>query len=283
MRKSWLLNAVLLVAAAALGWFIYLKPRSDEPLTYPVSTLKAATAGKIRIQRSSQVPIVLEKKDGLWFITEPVAAPAEPFQVQRLLAILDARASRRFAASDLARFDLDRPAAQLTVDSQTFSFGTASAVSREQYVLTGGAVYTVGPGYGAALPADFTQLLRRQILGRGEVPRRFDFGEFALENKDGKWSVTPAGASGELSQDDINRWVDDWRLASALRVAPYAGTRAIGEIKIEFKDGGKLSLGILQREPELVLLRPDQKLQYAFFAETAKRLLAPPAGAAASR
>ena len=61
-------------------------------------------------------------------------------------------------------------------------------------------------------------------------------------------------------------------------MAPYAGARTIGEIKIEFKDGRKLSLGILQREPELVLLRPDQKLQYAFFAETAKRLLAPPSG-----
>jgi len=274
MKKSWWINAVLLIAVGALGWFAYLKPRSDEPVTYPLSTLTAGEAGKIRLERAGQAPVVIEKKGDLWFLTAPVAAPAEPFQVQRLLAILDARASGRLAATDLARFDLDRPMARLTLNSQTFSFGTVSTVAREQYVLTGDAVYTVEPRYGAALPTDFTQLIRRQLFAGGEVPVGFQFSDFTVNSADGKWVVTPTPAN--LSQDDINRWVDDWRLASALRVEPYAKGEASDEIKIEFKGGGKLTLGILQREPELVLLRPDQNLQYSFFAQTAKRLLSPP-------
>lgn len=274
MKKSWLVNAALLIAVVALGSLAYLKPRSDEPVTYPVSALKAGDAGKIHLERTGRTPVVLEKKAGLWFITAPLAAPAETLQVQRLLAILDARASNRLGASDLARFDLDRPAVRLTVDAQSFSFGTVSTTAREQYVLTGDAVYTVGPGYGAALPADFTQLIRRRLFADGEVPVRFEFSDFAVKTADGKWTVTPAPA--DLSQDDINRWVDDWRLASAVRVEPSGKGKMLGEIKIEFKDGRKLTLGILQREPELVLLRPDQNLQYSFFAQTAKHLLSPP-------
>lgn len=282
MKKSWLVNAALLIAVVALGWLAYLKPRSDEPVTYPLSALKAGDVGKIHLERTGRTPVVLEKKAGLWFITAPLAAPAEPLQVQRLLAILDARASNRLGTSDLARFDLDRPAARLTVDAQSFSFGTVSTTAREQYVLTGDAVYTVGLGYGAALPADFTQLIRRQLFADGEVPMRFEFSDFAVNNTDAKWVVTPM-PSTELSQDDINRWVNDWRLASAVRVEPSGKGKMLSEIKVEFKDGRKLTLGILQREPELVLLRPDQNLQYSFFAQTAKHLLSPPSGDASKR
>lgn len=274
MKKSWWVNAVLLIAVVALGWFVYLKPRSDEPVSYPVSALKAAEAGKIRIERAGHTPVVLEKKDGLWFITAPITAPAEPFQVQRLLAILDARAASRFTATDLARFDLDRPAARLTIDTQTFSFGTVSTLTREQYVLTGETVYALELRYGAALPADYMQLIRRQLFSAGEEPVSFEFSDFTVRSVDGKWTVTPAPA--DLSQDDINRWVDDWRLASALRAEPHVKGKPMGEIKVEFKDGGKLILNIMQREPELVLLRPDQNLQYSFFAQVAKRLLSPP-------
>jgi hypothetical protein len=274
MTRSWLLNAALLIIVVALGWFVYLKPRSDVPAGYPLSSLRAGEARTIRLDRSGQAPIALEKKDALWFITAPFAAPAEPFQIGRLLSILDARASNRLAATDLARFDLDRPVARLTVDSQTFSFGAINTVSREQYVLTGNTVYPVELRYGAALPADVTPLVRRQLFAGNEVPLRFEFSDFTVASADGKWSVVPAPA--DLSQDDINRWVDDWRLASALHAEPYAKGKAVGAIKVEFKDGRKITLDILQREPELVLLRPDQNLQYSFFAEIARRLLSPP-------
>jgi len=281
MTRSWLRIVALLIVVVALGCFVYFKPRSDGPAGYPLSALKAGDAGKIQIERTGQAPATLEKKDAQWFITAPFTAPAEPFQVQRLLSILDARASSRLAATDLARFDLDRPVARLTVDAQTFSFGAINAVEHEQYVLTGNTVYPVEPRYGATLPADVTQLIRRQLFAASEVPVRFEFSDFTVASADGKWSVAPAPA--DLSQDDINRWVDDWRLASALHAEPAAGGKAAGAIKVEFKDGTKVTLGIVQREPELVLLRPDQNLQYAFFAETAKRLLSPPSGDASKR
>ena len=274
MKKSWLLIAALLMLVVALGFFAYLKPRSDEPATYALSTLKADQVRQIRLERGGSPAIAIEKKGNLWLITAPFTAHADPFHVERLLAIVAARAAHRFAGTDLARFELDQPTARLTIDGQSFSFGTVSAVTREQYVLTGGTVYAIDPRYGGALPATAEQLIGRQLFAGNEAPVRFEFRDFSVAQSDGKWSVTPQVV--DLSQDDFNRWVDEWRQAAALRAELYADKKPVSEIKMEFRDGTKLTLGILQRESELVILRPDAKVQYYFPSETARRLLTPP-------
>lgn len=274
MKKSWLLNAALLILVVALGWFAYLKPRSDEPTSYALSTLKADQVRHVRLERGGSPAIAIEKKEDLWLITAPFTARADPFHLERLLAIVTARAAHRFAGTDLARFELDQPQARLTIDGQSFSFGTVSAVTREQYVLTGGTVYAIDPRYGGALPATAEQLIGRQLFAGNEAPVRFEDGDFSVAQNGGKWSVTPPVA--DLSQDDFNRWVDEWRQTAALRAEHHADKKTIGEIKVEFRDGRKLTLGILQREPELIISRPDEKVRYYFPSETARRLLTPP-------
>jgi hypothetical protein len=44
-----------------------------------------------------------------WFHFDPLAARASPVQVQRLLAIAGAKSAGAAGATDLARFDLERP------------------------------------------------------------------------------------------------------------------------------------------------------------------------------
>lgn len=274
MKRSWLLNAALLLAVVALGSFVYLKPPSDAPARYPLSRLQADQVKQIRVERKGDPPVVIERKGDSWLITAPLSAQADPFQVQRLLAILDASSAHRLAATDLARFDLDQPRMRLKVDGEDFAFGTVNAVTREQYVLAGGAVYTVEPRYGAMVPASVARMIKKQLFAANEAPVRFELGDFTVALRDDKWHVSPS--TGELSQDDINRWVDAWRHAAALRAEPYAGGKPADAIKMEFRDGKTLLLEILQREPEIVIARPDEKLRYHFAGETARRLLAPP-------
>jgi hypothetical protein len=277
MKQSWRLNLALLAAVVALGWWAYFKPAA-ETAALRLSALQAAAASSIRIERGGQPVVALQKKNATWWIVEPFSAPAEPLQVERLLAVAQAEASARLAADDLARFDLDRPLATLVIDGQSFGFGGVSTTTREQYVLTQGAVYTVELRYGAALPVDAAPLIRRGLFSDGEVPVQFEFADFTLHHRDGKWVLAPPSA--ELGADDIARWVEQWRQASALRVAVYDQRKPAGEIRIGLKNGTQLALGILQREPELILLRPDLNLQYTFISATARRLLAPPAASA---
>jgi hypothetical protein len=274
MNRAWWRNAILAAAVAALGLFVYLKPGTDATAEHALSAVKPEVAGAVRLQHSGAAPIALEKRGEEWVLTSPVAARADSLQVQRLLAIAGAKSAVQLAATDLARFGLDRPATQLTIDEQRFDFGIVNDISREQYVLTGGQVHAVSPRYGAALPAGAGELISKQLLTRNEIPTRIELNEFTVAQAEGKWMLKPPGE--ELSQDDLQGWVDAWRHANALRVEPHGKGTPIAEVKMRFRDGTALSLGILSREPEAALLRPDEKLVYYLSRGIAKRLLSPP-------
>jgi len=273
-RAGWL-NSALAVIVVALGAFFYYRPAQDAAVEYPLSALKPQEATSLRIKRAGAVPVVLEKKENGWFVTAPFIARADDSRVQQLLAIVQARAAHRLPAGDRASFGLEPPQARIIVDGQPFSFGMVSDITREQYVMAGDAVYAVHPRYGAALPVSAIQMASHQLFGADESPVRIALKDFAVEQRGGKWTLAPG--FGDLSQDDLLRWVDEWRLASALRVEPRSAARARNEIKIQLKNGGGFTLGVLSREPELVLARSDEKLQYRFGTDTGKRLLSPPA------
>jgi hypothetical protein len=272
-RAGWL-NSALAVIVVALGAFFYFRPAQDAAVEYPLSALKPQEATSLRIERAGAAPIVLDRKQDAWFISAPFAARADDSRVQQLLAIIEARAAHRLPAGDRGRFGLEQPQARIIVDGQPFSFGMVSDITHEQYVMSGSAVYAVQARFGAALPVSAVQMASRQLFGADESPVRIALKDFAVEQRDGKWTLAPG--LGDLSQDDLLRWVDEWRLASALRVDPRSAARARDEIRIQLKNGGGFTLGVLSREPELVLARSDEKLEYRFRAELAKRLLSPP-------
>lgn len=264
----------MLVVVTVLGLFVYLKPPAREPGLRTLSTLRPNNAGKMRIERRGKLVIELEKRNGKWMITAPYAAPVDVFQVARALTVLDAKSKASYAANDLAKFDLEPPSVRVTINNQTFAFGAINPVTREQYVLAANAVHVVEMRHGAGLPLDASALLSKQLFSADEVPVRFEFADFSVSSKDGKWSLTPS--TGPHSQDDFMRWADTWRQASSARAEPHNKRTPLGEIRIEFKNGKHVALGILSHEPELILLRPDLNLQYAFAVDVGKRMLAPP-------
>jgi len=271
------LNALLFLVVAALGAFAYLRPGSETPAEQAISNLQPSDVHSIRIERRGAADIALDKRAGGWVVTAPLAVRADELRVQRLLEIVKAKASHKMAAAGLERFELAQSAARVTMDGQAFSFGMVNAVTREQYLMSRDAIYTVNPNYGTALPADPIDMASRQLLGSTEIPQRIALKEFTVEQRDGRWTVTPAPA-GELSQDDLVRWVDGWRLASAIHVEPYAGGNPQSDITIQLKNGNRVILGMLSRGANLVLTRPDEKLQYHFRIDSAKRMLSLPAG-----
>ena len=145
------------------------------------------------------------------------------------------------------------------------------AVAVIVWLLSGNAVQVVAARYGALIPANLTQLLRKALFDAGEAPVRLEFSNFTV-SEDGKgWRIEPP-LRETPSQDDLNRWIDDWRQASALRVEPYAGDGAIDTMRVAFRSGKVLALDVIQKQPELILGRADQKLRYYFAAPVSARL-----------
>jgi hypothetical protein len=272
-RKSWR-TAILAAVVAVLGLYVYFKP-ARAPTEYTLSPLKAQDIKSIRVERPGDTaPLLIERRQDGWYVASPFAARADALRAHQVLAIAEAKSLHRLPATDLGRFELDRPVAWVTLAGQTFSFGLVNAVTREQYVLSGDFVYTLHPRYGASLPARAADAVNRQLFAADETPVRFELGDFTVEQRDGKWRLMPG--AGALSQDDLARWVDEWHLASALRVEPWAGRKPVAEVRVRLKSGGSVTLGVVARQPELVLVRIDEKMQYHLRAEAAKRLFSPP-------
>ncbi len=279
MKRGWLLNVALLAAVVVLAWLAWRTPSREEAAQQTLSALAPATARNITLTRPGKPDIVLEKIGTQWQITAPVRARADEFQVLRMLTILDARPTAQFPADGLARFDLDPPVARLRIDAADYAYGGINAVTSEQYVRRGDTVYAVELRHGAALPADVAALIRRALLGETERPTAIALPQFSLTQVDGKWTITSGAitpAHTDISQDDLQRYVDRWRQASAMHAMPHDGRKSLADIRMTLADGAALDIGILQREPQLVLWRRDTGLQYVFLAAAGQALLAHP-------
>jgi hypothetical protein len=274
MKSRIFLNLALAGLVAVLILLVWLKPKPMAPTEFKLSTLASASINRIAIERPDQPAIVLEKNLAGWRLSAPFQARAEGTTVGRLLEILSAASLQRFPATDLGRFQLDPPLLRLTLNEQEFSFGTQNTLTGEVYVATQGGVHPVAPSYlvyAMKMPADFAA---HALLAEEEKPASFEFADLKInQNSEGKWSSTPARPN--LSQDDINRWVDEWRHASSMVTQPYDGTPALESFTLRLGDGKLIPCKILRREPELVVLREDEKLQYHFPAGIGKRLLQP--------
>lgn len=276
--RAWFSIAALAVLVAALGAWLYLRPQAPRTESHALSGLKAREVTRIRIDRGGVAPaeaIVLARKKDRWMLQQPFVARADTFQVERLLAILDAHSSVRYPGDDLPRYGVEATQPRLTFNDQSFTFGAVNTLTREQYVLTQGAVFALPLAQRPAVPRDAEALISRALFASDEIALRIEAHGFtaALSEK-GAWIVTPA--ADNVSADERNAWAAAWQNATAVQARRHDGSIASADITVQLKSGSAIVLGIVQREPELILLRHDEGIRYHFFADTASRLLSPP-------
>ena len=263
-------NLALALAVVALAWLVFFKPEPTDLSKHKLSALTALSISEITIAPAQRARIVLVKRADNWFVTAPFAARADAARVDGLLGLLSAESGQRFAAQDLARFELDRPLAHVKIGTQEFIFGGAHPLSNQLYVLTQGAVYLISPVYFVDVAKQPMDYAAKQLLEASENPVAFEFATFKLTRTDGKWQKEPADAA--LSQDDANKFADEWRHAQALAVSQPPAFKATERITLRFASGKSLTLHAAQQEQEWVVLREDEKLAYHFTLDAAKRL-----------
>lgn len=279
MKKRWLLNLSLLAFIAALIVLVKFQPgRSGEGGTpAPLLDLQATTVQAVRVARGGE-DIRLSRAGESWRITAPVRARADGIRVDALLRLATVAPRARFAASaeSLAQYGLAQPQATVWLDQTEIRIGAAHALDDLHYVGYGSEVLLV-PG-AAVRPAlqSQTAFFSTHLLDDGRKPVAFELPAFSVEQVDGVWTLKPANA--DVSNDQINQFVDEWRYARALSVTRHAGPRLRPSVRVRYASAseaapGTLHIAILARKPELVLYRADEGLAYHFPAETGDRLL----------
>jgi hypothetical protein len=288
MKSRWLLNLALLLVVAGVALLLYLAPKQKgaEKASFTVSQVSPSSIGKISIEFPAKNPILFEKRDGHWHLTQPYPARAGQFPVDRVLAILAADSVDKFDAADPARFGLDHPSLRLKLDAEEITFGTFNPVNGQQYIGYRNSVYLVSSIYSESASTQLVEFLDKNPLGPAEKIAGFDFsrleqweelGGLRLDQEKGTWKASLANA--KPVQDEINQWYDEfWRHLSATSVEPYKVNpkATYPSFEIKLADGKTIHFDKQQESPELILARPDEGLLYHFPQDVGFSLLNPP-------
>lgn len=275
MTRQWALNLSLLLAVLVLVGIAFFQPGLVKKKSLPPLTdIDTGHVQQIVIERPSHNTVQLNKGDQQWMLSEPIHARASEFVVSNILAIAGIASHNRLpyaAAREAAKYGFDKPRAVVHFDKESILFGDTSPLNHQQYVLYHDQVQMISGNALWALTRKYTEYLDKRLLEFKEPPTaiRFDNGS-RLELKNGSWVLRPEMKS--LSTDALTQLVNEWRNVGATQVEPYAGAPLLGKIRIVYATH-TVELGIVSRQPELILLRKDEKLQYYFPASIAPRLL----------
>ena len=263
---------------ALLVVLVFYKPgNKPEQDGTPLTAVATEGIQHIRLQRPKQPPIVFEKTAGAWRLTAPLKARANDGRVNELVQIASTRVPTRFAATpvELGKYALDNPLATLFLNDAEIRFGGMHPLENQLYVWHNAQVALIGVSALRGVSARLNDFLNASVLEENTKLLALRFSSFSLkQNEQGAWVRTPQ--LKDLASDAINRFVDEWRFARALSVAPYSGKPVKERVTMTIADAGKeraLELGILAREPEFIVYRKDENLEYHFSADIGARLM----------
>lgn len=282
MTNRWFINGLLLCIALGLGAFLWDRPKVAAPArARKLAVMKAASVSTVEVQRKGQPTILLKREGSRWLVLKPLKARADRFRVEALTDLVQADTSDRFKAPQdrLAGFGLAPPQAVLTLNKQRVLVGRRRPFGDLRYVLMNHTIALVPAAAIHPRRLSPNSFLSTKLLSARIHPVGFALPHFAIIRKRGIWRAIPKVA--RVSSDRINAFVDAWRYARALSVSRYHGQAVLGRIVIRYRTQGAkkpgppqaLTIDILATQPELVLARPDQGLEYHFPEEIGRRLL----------
>ncbi|MCC6533249.1 MAG: DUF4340 domain-containing protein [Burkholderiales bacterium] len=280
MNSRTVLNFGLLAAVAAAALALYLTPRQDAPQSYSLVPVAPEQIRRIDIERAPATTISLARAGDQWRMRTPVAARLDDTALSRVLELARLRSAQRLPAQALTRYGLDQPWGSIRFDDHRIDFGMSNTLTQEVYAKSGEHVYMIPARALSALPSTPAKLIAHRMFGSDEHPVAFGHARFTLRHDGERWQLDPADPN--LSQDDLVRWVDQWRMASSILTQPQPNPAADFKDRIEvtLRDGRALVVGVAARQPDLVLVRADEGLAYHFAARAAQMLLATPSEAA---
>lgn len=268
------LNAGLLIAVAALGAWLYLdreQPEQHPPLT----ALDGQAVTHIRIEHPQRPVIELVREGAKWRLSEPVAAPADPFEVASLIGLAAAEVQRSLPVADvdLKELRLDPPQYTISLDDQRLDFGDMEPIQFRRYVRHGEQVALIPDPPAAALDADFSDLIAKDLLPADAQLQRIELPGLVVEQSaDGVWRCAQ---HPEADPATLQAFVGHWEKARAMwNAAMEDGDDQLGEpILLTLADGTQITLRLIARDPQLVLARADRQVRYTLSREAVGELL----------
>lgn len=276
--KRLYLNLVLLAVLAGLGVAIWLAQEEKEKGP-PLTALSQDQVTHISIAHPDQPAIELEKIEGQWRLVSPVKAIADKYEVNGILALATLEIGKQLdGATNLSELGLEPPKYSVTLDDVRIDLGGTEPIKFRRYVSTGGKVGLVPDPPSAALDADYSDLVAKQIVPEGREITRISLPALTLEKADG--GAWKAAEAPDAKASDLSALAESWRTAKAMWNAAEPAEGSSGDaITLVLDDGEQIDLVVAARDPQLILSRPALGMRYTLSKALTETLLQLPAQA----
>jgi hypothetical protein len=278
LRARALVNLVLLSLVLGLVLFIWLDPwRGPPPLRERLSAIDPSQIRKLRVEGSKRSPIELTRGNSGWRLVAPLSLPANEYRVAALLGLASATVHDTFHAQgkDLTEFGLQPPKAKVLLAEHEFRFGDTEPLNGWRYVGYGPNVHLITDHYFHHLLATAPAFVDPAPIGEDARPAGFSISGVKLWLENGRWRINPP--KGSSSGDDGERLANAWSSARASSVKGFdSGLNWEQTVLVELEgEDEPLAFRVARLEYELVLGRPEWKVQYHFPKKAGLRLLLP--------
>lgn len=266
MRQRVLINLLLLLCVIGAMTVLIV----DEEVTFPhespsLTDLAADSIDVIRVERQGKDDIVFHKQHDHWYMQSPFQLPANPEQIQKILALLHAPSYMQLSAADtnLVPFLLEVPAITVVFNDLRIAFGGVGPLEEKlRYVLLEGMVYLINDGLFYYLQSDTTVFVGLKILPFDAVLRTVKLPTLYIKD-----------AGDEVLSLEQRRFMQAWTQAKAFTVSRYFSAAPLHNVRLGLENNEEMELVVVSTSPTLILGRPDKGVQYHIDDMTATQLL----------
>ncbi len=269
MKPKLLLNLILLAVLAALIGVAFFEPGKEVAKTVYLTEIDPDTLDRFALDNGEN--LACEKQDGHWRLAAPFKAPANEIRIRQLLNIAktESRARYPLKPEELAKFELDKPKAVLTLGQTRLVFGGLEPIDMLRYVQIGDTLHLIANDFAHHLAAKATDYVDKKLLPEdAQIQEILLPGLSAKRGDKGQWTLDPPGDAAAVAE-----LANAWQSARAIEVKRHEQPAQGDAVRIGLGQGQSVDYVILQREPDLLLVRPDWKLEYLVVGESGKRLL----------
>jgi hypothetical protein len=273
LSKRWVINFILFFLIICLS---YIGQKYDVKPGYQaesrITTLKASNIQTVVMQtRDSR--ILMQRSDAGWNMIEPVVTPANSISVERIISIVNQHTESRLLVeeAELAQFGLDQPIALLRLDDTDIHFGTTNNIGDRRYIRIFSTVYLIPDNHLPFMQEGPIGFIDRRLLPASYPLEQLDLpGMSITRNANMAWQSNKS----KKSPDQVNQLIDHWRTLDPLRIKAHESTvTPKSSIKAHLENGSTLVYYLLTIQPELIIARPDIRIQYHFNKDNYYQLL----------
>jgi len=280
--NRWTLNlalAVLLLLLAATLSGVFDRASDEQQHPSLIADYDPAMLQSIGIHQDSLNCHLTRQSPTSWRLSEPYAAAISNIALTKLIQ-LPARRDYQILSdkpANLKQYGLAPALLMLNFDSVSIAWGDINSLDQRRYLLVGDKLILINEDIQPFVQDCPKNLLSKALLEPGQELHGITLPALNVTQQRGEWTMDPAPPSN-WSQDDLHRYVDDWRSAQALLVEPLE--QSLLGLTPDYRFTLKLARSDIQFlayriNGQVWWCSPERGLRYYLFDNTLQKLLQP--------